>query len=619
MTKLTKPFLVPSLVGLALSLVCAQALAQDALRRNDSLDAQLRVGHHISRGPGHALGSGNALDANLRVGSWGANPARRDFAAEVRFRNALVTGNVPGGFSFRGNVGYTAADDFRGALGSNDLFGFERDSFQSTLVGPGFRGTEALQLQMSLQMGGQGRAGASPIILRRAGTGASAGGPARGATGVTDFGFDTAGVDPYALPSGLLRSTSDYISTNALSLRVLGETQAPQVEPTEEQLQRPALPLPGIDDDGAGAVPEGPAEAELEAQEIAARRMYAVASPLLGVGIKRSPQYLQPTATTRLETTRVDGRAESALDTDASTRIDSRVSYESFYESLQRQADLATGVGIDLPDVFDEAPEESPVREPGLPGIDDTGDEPGLEAPEGELEAPGATEPTAEFNKRLDRLARSLSPESRPADAGGEEAGEDETLRGEALREEAAALLGSGEFDDVETLAPPTPAAQRNLYREHMMVAEEALREGRYFDAEERFSSALRIRGDDPMAAAGRVNAQLGAGMFLSAAVNLSQLLRAYPELIPIRFDEEIMPDRERIEIIRSELRRQFGRETELARQAAMLYAYASHQMRDQEGVAAAFEEIDRITTERAEQSDPLYDALRAVWLKSRK
>lgn len=70
-------------------------------------------------------GRHDALDANLRVGgAQGPSPRQEDYAA----RNLLVTGNAVGGRGFRGTVGYTAAEDFRGATGGDDTFAFRRDS-----------------------------------------------------------------------------------------------------------------------------------------------------------------------------------------------------------------------------------------------------------------------------------------------------------------------------------------------------------------------------------------------------------------------------------------------------------------------------------------------------------
>src|ERR1044071_8028118 len=83
---------------------------------------------------GSAMGQ-YALDHSLQVGSGGRNAPGRDFKKELEFRNAIVTGNAPGGISFRGDVGYKAPGEFFGNLGSNDTFAFRRDSVYSGLGG----------------------------------------------------------------------------------------------------------------------------------------------------------------------------------------------------------------------------------------------------------------------------------------------------------------------------------------------------------------------------------------------------------------------------------------------------------------------------------------------------
>jgi hypothetical protein len=74
----------------------------------------------------YELGGGDALDANTAVGSGGYN--QRGRIEDYRARNLLVTDSVAGGRGFRGTVGYGAENDFRGALGSNDLFRERADS-----------------------------------------------------------------------------------------------------------------------------------------------------------------------------------------------------------------------------------------------------------------------------------------------------------------------------------------------------------------------------------------------------------------------------------------------------------------------------------------------------------
>jgi hypothetical protein len=103
-------------------------------------------------GAQNALGDGRLLDNNLSAQGT-ANTPVRDLDAEIRFRNAIVTGNAPGGLSFRGDVGYTAPGEFRGELGSDSTFAFRRDSLVSGLAGAGIRGIDALQYQMALTTG----------------------------------------------------------------------------------------------------------------------------------------------------------------------------------------------------------------------------------------------------------------------------------------------------------------------------------------------------------------------------------------------------------------------------------------------------------------------------------
>jgi hypothetical protein len=81
----------------------------------------------------YRVDNGNARDANNRVGSGGYNDVRNDaHTLDSRIGgtagNYVVTGNVAGGRSFRGNVGYGSASSFRSKLGSSDFDSFIRDS-----------------------------------------------------------------------------------------------------------------------------------------------------------------------------------------------------------------------------------------------------------------------------------------------------------------------------------------------------------------------------------------------------------------------------------------------------------------------------------------------------------
>ncbi|MHC4977225.1 MAG: hypothetical protein ACYTF7_11575 [Planctomycetota bacterium] len=164
-----------------------------------------------------ALGTGNALDANPRVGSAGQNARARDFAAELRYRNAIITGNAPGGFSFRGVAGYTASSEFRGRLSSDDLFSFRRDTYLSSMLsigGQSLRSSDALFIQTQLQSTGTTTIGFNPIISRSPSWNANA-----------SSGFLDPSVDPsmarFTQQPGALRATSSLVTGQALSPSVI--------------------------------------------------------------------------------------------------------------------------------------------------------------------------------------------------------------------------------------------------------------------------------------------------------------------------------------------------------------------------------------------------------------
>ncbi|MFA7238318.1 MAG: hypothetical protein WC058_15770, partial [Phycisphaeraceae bacterium] len=71
------------------------------------------------------LGDGRALDNNLQQGSGGRNSPQLQNTAG-RYADALVTGNVAGLGAFHGNVGYGSDYSFRGTLGSDASYNFNR-------------------------------------------------------------------------------------------------------------------------------------------------------------------------------------------------------------------------------------------------------------------------------------------------------------------------------------------------------------------------------------------------------------------------------------------------------------------------------------------------------------
>lgn len=162
-----------------------------------------------------------------------------------------------------------------------------------------------------------------------------------------------------------------------------------------------------------------------------------------------------------------------------------------------------------------------------------------------------------------------------------------------------------------------TPSVtQDELFQTHMSKGEKHLQEGRWFDAEERFALALSVREGDPMAAAGRVHAQIAAGMYISAAMNLRNLFRAYPELMAAKYQESLLPRGTRLETVRAQLRARSTRDTLLARDAGLLLTYLGWQTGSDQDIRDGLGIVDRVNEKMGIDPDPLDAALRAAWVK---
>lgn len=546
-----------------------------------------------------ALGDGRRLDNNLQQGVGRVNPAGRDFAAEAQFRNAIVTGNVAGGFGFRGNVGYAAADDFRATLGSNRQFGFERDSFFSGLGGRGLRAVDAIQQQMAFTIGGQVDLDRGVPIIRRSGSN----------EGITHILANEnpdqerrriQTVSAYNFREGSLRSTSEFVAERPISPRVLLA-----VAPKDEEGVR-----------------------------------FLVGSPLRGVAIENAVNYERPRSsdlvTGRIDESRVDSRIEAQSD---DRRIENRLSpYEKLLEDMRAATEEKEGKGP--PDARDGADaskgRDGALRDPIRDLLDRA--TPRNDLPKDD-ENEGATRPTRNDAGRPDAgpgrplteekpdidpstgglrvqtaahsiMERLVQPAAKPGVDPWRELTDSQR---ETLVRDARRLIG-----EVQPKVDHLVSRKEDLrdpFTERMRAGEAQLAAGNWFDAEESFSVALQMRQGDPMAAAGRINAQIAAGLFLSAAMNLEALQRTYPEMMPVRFDRKLLPSSKRLDQVRSELRSAIARDPEMAQGPGLILAYLGRQFDNAADISDGFKAIDRATAAGGHK-DPLYDVLRAVWLK---
>lgn len=556
-------------LGIALGITLLTTLAGTALGQN-------------------ALGDGTGLTRDLGRGV----PQRRantaaNFQRDADLRNAIVTGNAAGGASFRGDVGYIAPTEFRGQLGSNDLFAFRRDSLFSGLGGMGLRGTEALQYQFGLTTGSaSGLLGIGSVSRAGGGIGRQVQSPLADPTLVQEVG---AARDPNRPTTSTDRAHSQAWDPPDLSGSMMGMLRTPSAYVVNRGIQPEIVaafqdPATGFDWGLTASSLRGVRMNRMAAATEQLTRPNAVTSSAAPMGLANP------------------GQPDQVSGVQGATRLPSTATPWSYQSMVDRFRDTAAGRL--------QAPVAPGTTTPGAPEtVDPTA--PATSLP-GSSVAPG----TPEWERRLaeirERLASdvmpvpsvesgatapgttgpAIDPETSPTE--GTRAG---SLTYRPLDAEALRIIRESGVT-INYYIDPTSAV--DPYDQHMVVASELMRTGAYFDAEERFTRAQAVRRNDYMATVGRFHAQLGAGMYLSAGVNLRRLLAEHPEVAATKFDAAMLPNEFRMERLIGELRENASRGLDghsvlLGTDSALLMAYIAHQRGDDALITEALDTYRRL------------------------
>lgn len=502
----------------------------------------------------NALGSGNKLDRSTQQGSGGVNtPVQNDLQQSLMLRNAIVTGNAPGGMSFRGSVGYVGEREFRGELGSDDLFSFRRDSLYSGISGLGLRGTDALQYQFAMTTGSTPPSSiAGSLAISR-----DAFMPTISETGVaSNYVSPTEGpirrVDPAeqadVAGSGLwrLRSASGYVTDKSLASSYVGTIDAGGGVSYDVT----ASPLEGVR--LVDPLATAPGSAALRPQSTVA-------------ATDRLIERLGPTTSAAIDTTGLTGHEKiisrlrdvygqgGAADPAKPTLV------EQILDQNEKIRQYLEGVRTNVP---------------VLPAED-------APSPEGE------DAPTEELTAR-ERLLQDF-----------------ETLNIDPAV--IRAMRESGVL--VDELVETTSPADRNYYAIHLNQGHKSMLDGNFFDAEARFALALSVKPGDPTASIARVHAQIGAGLTMSAATNLRETFTANPTMITARYTPGLLPPEARLRDMAPRLQALSAGGGLRARQSALVLAYIGYHLNDRALIA---EGLDRL---ELETEDRLAALLRLVWL----
>lgn len=569
----------------------------------------------------NALGDGTALDRNLQVGSGGKNTRVRDVEAQARYNNAVVTGNVPFGRGLRSGRGAFGEVNY----GSSSLFRFELDSYASALAGRGVSATDSLRYQFALATGQY-----VPEVL--------------GATGAIYRPGVSAST---ALPaSTALRATSDYLAAQALRPSVAGyrtgrdgtifsATASPLLGVGWIKMQDPArrtdrqldtLAQPNL---GAPSLSTLPTTGNVPKDTIPGMPEGYQPKNRLGSAVFSG---LEPAAAGMATPLQASSARLNSRVNDESGRI---VTRSTEHERLVRAIETAYKP-------YD------PTAKTTDPDTAETTDD--TEAKPSDPNAPRDTlgKPIPSWEREINDLRERLrkrgitpstpdnpdEPTDQPAEPGqqGRPSPNDpktdpkqDTKANPSLVYQAKAL-----GLDVKTVQALRDAgvrldkltadgvSQNPSYQRHMTAGQELLADGRYFDAEDRFLRALAASPGDPMAAVGRMHAQLGGGLYLSAALNLRQLFVENPEMVAAKYAGALLPSAERTARIADQLRTEIANDdSALGRDAALLLAYLGHVTGDAAMAAEGLKTLEERTGEDETADQTLIMLLKSVWEKT--
>ena len=538
--------------------------AQNALGGGDALSRDTR--HSDPR----MTSNQGVLDANSRVGGMGENGAR---AKEDYFsRNLIVTGDVAGGRGFRGSVGYREQSEFTGQTGSDDNRSWRAYSVYSS---PYMAQATYNPLQASQAFGAimytrtYANASARDILTNQqpldariafdrftADSGkkmkrmadiidpanardtsdrlnwrvtqaisAASGREARREQGVDDLlgnmGLST--YDRQRLKQDILQGRTkremvgDPLSQTSLlpgdslaDTARLRPTLAPEYSSIYESLRARAgdrIPVPTSEADRAARAKE--IEKELNGD-----------MDWLRDQLMRSGSENRGVAGPRAEKAPIDPSLARQLGTDG------KESDATKQDGMGQGADAGKGNGADRTNGVDQGNGTDQGNNGDSTKRDD-----------------GAGSGRTRDSKNLDGNATDQT-DSVVRDANGRDRGgmtKEERDRQPSV-DDLAFILRHGR--KLQSLVPEDSSAIKDM----MALGATSMTRGEFFRAEERFASVLAVLPNNAGAMAGVANAQMGAGLSVSAALTLRKLFAMHPEMIDTHLGAEILPPADRIE-----------------------------------------------------------------------
>ncbi len=528
------------------------------------------------------LSQGDALDGSLEIGSGGRNYRSARMNAytyqNLQARNLVVTNNVAGGRGFRGDVGYLAPRDFRGETSGDATYGFNRDSALSSLdLVRSSRAQDAFNIAQGMGV----------FQYRREFTSLPEVNSVTGVQRIDDAEIRLDRINP-ALGSQSLLSTAVAPADIGIVRSAEDQTLAVSSSSVRGVQYRP------VDDRTPGVYEE------------ALRNGLTITDGMDFANELTQPREFESTFEAVEPREKQLGRLEGKLvGNEAHDRILERVlqNYEgrddvkidaAGIQRLRRANERVDGrIGPRrVNDPNEERPRNTDVRKDGKPGdrfsVEESGDE--------------FVDPLA-----LDETDGKEPASEEAKDDGAEKPTEEQA--GDGPRTVDELVLAYAHRTTLDTVVDPQMRART---AQIAAQAQQAMEQGEYFKAEGRLDLALKLSPGNPILEAARANAQIGAGLYRSAALTLTGLYRRHKEMMDVSWEESVRPSTARLLYAASDIESMIAKDPEGSNGLGIVVAYIGRQLGDRTLVDTGLDLVqdDRLTG--------LVSQLRSIWLSPR-
>ena len=587
--------------------------------------AQQALDGNLQRSGASVLDSRVSPGGNQRV-------AQQDY----RSRNLIVTGDVTAGRGFRGSVGYVAEDDFRGAtsgVATRDFRAYTANTSAAALASIPVNDRYSLATAISAQPYLRDYWSTNPTgVTGRVGDArANTVGPQ---TQMVTFDRNFASTISRAEAADQ-RIDRDMKTRRGSMVSDIGSIYSPATVSLTRDAQQRAVRLVSSPFTGVVGVPDsdlieslqygvyGSAllRDDLRSGRVDGRKM--LRSYLSGL-VPEQPRVPSQAPDTRLDTrtqptgasadqtaaqqTSADSSRQSTLATPPSERqqrmiLDQRTPYDRVLASSTRRTLRAQGKQV--ADSGDIALEE--VRQLGVvsgtvrQGLDLKPPMP-VDNTERVLGRSGAT---VDAPTLVPSDASNGAAANGAAANGGSASGDAGQSKRTLTPEEAYLILAHGET--ISQLDGGSKEALDCLLR----LGDDSMRKGRFFSAEKEFIAASQIAPANVLPLAGVVNAQVAAGLQMSASVTMRRLFINWPEMIDTRYALDLLGGEARLRTIAAEcIKRSEGSRS--AGDYGLVTAWIGHQLSDRELVTRGLEILAQSPNDAE-----LLRALRIIWLRT--